>query len=86
MACTAPEETMPGPRDAPGGPYTLGNDGAVAATGLEVPPVFVPAPDADADALMDGDVSGESGRDNPERGVSLMRVNEYVRSRDCARF
>lgn len=69
-----------------GGPYTLGNDGAIAATGLEVPPVFVPAPDAEADALIEGEVSGESGRDNPDRGVSLMRVREYVRSRDWARF
>lgn len=78
---------MPGPRGGPcppitvprapaGGPYTLGNNGAVADDGLEVP--FVPVPP--------NDVSGESGRDKPERGASLIRDSEKVKSRDCARF
>lgn len=61
-----------------GGPYTLGNDGAVVEIGLELPFVPVPVPVA---------VSGESGRDRPEwRGTSLMRVREYVRSSDWARL
>lgn len=74
-----PGGTEPMTADRPaGGPYTLGNDGAVAEIGLEVPSVPVPATD----------VSGESGRESPEpiRAVSLMRVSEKVRSSDWARF
>lgn len=72
-----PELDAPATARPPGGPYTLGNNGAVAEVGLDVPPVPVPVTE----------VSGESGRDSPEpRGASLMRVNENVKSRDCARF
>ena len=63
-------------RPVPGGPYTLGNSGTVAEVGLDVP--FVPVPVTD--------VSGDSGRERPDRGASLMRVSENVKSRDCARF
>lgn len=76
MECSGLPTTAP--REPEGGPYTLGNNGTVAEIGLELPPVPVPVPVA---------VSGESGRDSPEeRGTSLMRVNEYVRSSDWARF
>lgn len=57
-----------------GGPYTLGNDGAVPEIGLEFPPVSPPVVE----------VVGESG------GImeldSVIFEREYVRSRDWARF
>lgn len=72
-----PEAPVTALREPPGGPYTLGNSGAVADVGLDVPPVPVPVTD----------VSGDSGRESPEpRGASLMRVSENVKSSDCARL
>lgn len=58
-----------------GGPYTLGNDGAVAEVGLEPP-------------VSPVELSGESGLDNPElwRAASVIRDKENVRSSDCARL
>jgi len=55
------------------GPYTLGNDGAVADVGLELPPV------------PPVEVVGDSGGGRCADG-SVNRESEYVRSRDCARF
>lgn len=55
------------------GPYTLGNDGAVADVGLELPPV------------PPVDVVGDSGAGRRAE-ESVNRDSEYVRSRDCARF
>lgn len=55
------------------GPYTLGNDGAVADVGLEFPPV------------PPVDVVGDSGGGSRAEG-SVRRESEYVRSSDCARF
>jgi hypothetical protein len=55
-----------------GGPYTLGNDGAVAEVGLESPPV------------SPVEVVGESG--GRREDDSVMRDRENVKSRDCARF
>jgi hypothetical protein len=56
------------------GPYTLGNDGAVALVGLESPPVPPPV-----------DVVGDSGCGSLLL-ASVIRESEYVRSNDCARF
>jgi hypothetical protein len=56
-----------------GGPYTLGNEGAVAEVGLELPPV------------SPVEVVGDSGGGRREDD-SVMRDRENVRSRDCARF
>lgn len=53
-------------------PYTLGNEGAVAEIGLELPPVSLP------------ELLGDSGGGRPD--VSVMRESEYVRSNDWARF
>lgn len=55
-----------------GGPYTLGNEGAVAEVGLEFPPSPVE---------FVGD-SGGGRRDDD----SVMRDSENVKSSDCARF
>lgn len=54
-----------------GGPYTLGNDGAVPEIGLEFSPVSPPAVE----------VVGESGGIMPELD-SVILEREYVRSRD----
>lgn len=56
-----------------GGPYTLGNDGAVTEVGLELPPV------------SPVDVVGDSGGGNLEE-ASVMRESENVKSSDWARF
>jgi hypothetical protein len=56
------------------GPYTLGNDGAVALVGLDPSPVPPPV-----------DVVGDSGCGS-RLFASVMRDNEYVRSSDWARF
>lgn len=57
--------------DVMGGPYTLGNEGAVAEDGLELPPV------------SPVDVAGDSG---VPLDASVIRERENVRSRDWARF
>ena len=55
-----------------GGPYTLGNDGAVAEVGLEFPASPVES-------------IGDSGAGRREDD-SVIRDSEDVRSSDCARF
>lgn len=55
-----------------GGPYTLGNDGAVAEVGLEFPASPVES-------------VGDSGAGRREDD-SVIRDSEDVRSNDCARF
>jgi hypothetical protein len=57
--------------DDVGGPYTLGNEGAVAEDGLELPPV------------SPVDVVGDSGT---PLEASVMREREIVKSSDWARF
>jgi hypothetical protein len=54
-----------------GGPYTLGNEGAVADDGLELPPV------------SPVDVVGDSGAPLED---SVIRDRENVKSSDWARF
>jgi hypothetical protein len=54
-----------------GGPYTLGNEGAVAEDGLELPPV------------SPVDVVGDSGTPLED---SVIRERENVKSSDWARF
>ena len=63
---------IPDGRTDDGGPYTLGNEGAVAEVGLELGPV------------SPTEFVGESGA--TKREDSVMRDREAVKSRDCARF
>ena len=64
---------MTAERDDMGGPYTLGNEGAVAEEGLELPPV------SPVDVV--GDSGGGTLGDD-----SVIRESEKVKSSDWARF